>query len=52
MLIALKFLCLLMIPMFGFRVLAGLVRGTGFSAGNVVLTSIGIAGFITLQWLL
>ena len=52
MILALKFICLFMVPMFGFRVIAGMVMGVGFSAANVVLTSLGIAGFITLQWLL
>lgn len=50
MYIFLKFFCLVLSIMYGYRCVAGVVFKTGYSTSQILLASIGIAGFIILQW--
>lgn len=52
MILALKFLCLLDVFMFSPNIIFGGIRGKGFSASNVFFVACGLAGFVTLQWLI
>jgi hypothetical protein len=47
-----KFICLYLIIYFGFINVARVIHGTNITENHNFLMALGIAGFITLQWLI
>jgi hypothetical protein len=47
-----KFICLFLSISFGFINVARVIYGTNIPENNNFLMALGIAGFVTLQWLI
>ena len=50
--IILKVLCLFLAILYGARCFFGVKQGVGYSSAQAIFFALGVAGFITLQWLI
>lgn len=50
--IFIKFICLILAITYGFVCFGRLYRKLEIKTGQIILMAIGIAGFITLQWII